>query len=68
VRFDQIWFRYARRAPWTPSAVDATVQPGQTVVVLGRNGAGKSTLLQLAAGVLEPTRGAGVPERSTTRL
>jgi ABC-type multidrug transport system ATPase subunit len=57
VRFDQIWFRYARRAPWTLSAVDAAVQPGQTVVVLGRNGAGKSTLLQLAAGVLEPTRG-----------
>jgi ABC-type multidrug transport system ATPase subunit len=58
VRFDQIWFRYARRALWTLSAVDAAVQPGQTVVVLGRNGAGKSTLLQLAAGVLEPTRGA----------
>ena len=58
MRFDQIWFRYARRAAWTLSAIDATVQPGQTVVVLGRNGAGKSTLLQLAAGVLEPTRGA----------
>ena len=57
MRFDQIWFRYARRAPWTLAAVDAKVQPGQTVVVLGRNGAGKSTLLQLAAGVLEPTRG-----------
>jgi ABC-2 type transport system ATP-binding protein len=58
VRFDQIWFRYARRAPWTLQAVDATVQPGETVVVLGRNGAGKSTLLQIAAGVLSPSRGA----------
>ena len=48
MRFDQIWFRYARRAPWTLSDVDATVQPGETAVVLGRNGAGKSTLLQLA--------------------
>jgi ABC-type Mn2+/Zn2+ transport system ATPase subunit len=38
--------------------VDATVEPGRTVVVLGRNGAGKSTLLQLAAGVLTPVRGA----------
>jgi ABC-type multidrug transport system ATPase subunit len=39
------------------TAVDAVVQPGETVVVLGRNGAGKSTLLQLAAGVLRPVRG-----------
>jgi ABC-2 type transport system ATP-binding protein len=58
VRFDQTWFRYARRAPWTLQAVDATVNPGDTVVILGRNGAGKSTLLQLAAGVLRPVRGA----------
>jgi ABC-2 type transport system ATP-binding protein len=58
VRFDQVWFRYARRAEWTLRTVDATVEPGSTVVVLGRNGAGKSTLLQLAAGVLRPGRGA----------
>jgi ABC-2 type transport system ATP-binding protein len=58
VRFDQVWFRYARRAGWTLRTVDATVEPGSTVVVLGRNGAGKSTLLQLAAGVLRPDRGA----------
>ncbi|WP_433724837.1 ATP-binding cassette domain-containing protein [Actinoplanes sp. CA-051413] len=58
MRFDQVWFRYARRAEWTLRTVDATVEPGSTVVVLGRNGAGKSTLLQLAAGVLRPGRGA----------
>jgi ABC-2 type transport system ATP-binding protein len=57
VRFDQVWFRYGRRHQWTLRAVDATVEPGRTVVVLGRNGAGKSTLLQLAAGVLRPVRG-----------
>jgi ABC-2 type transport system ATP-binding protein len=57
VRFEQVAFRYARRAGWTLQAVDVTVEPGQTVVVLGRNGAGKSTLLQLAAGVLRPTHG-----------
>jgi ABC-2 type transport system ATP-binding protein len=57
VRFEQVWFRYARRAAWTLRAVDAVVAPGHTVVVLGHNGAGKSTLLQLAAGVLRPTRG-----------
>jgi ABC-2 type transport system ATP-binding protein len=62
VRFEQVWFRYARRGGWTLRAVDATVDPGRTVVVLGRNGAGKSTLLQLAAGVLTPSRG-GVHDR-----
>jgi ABC-type multidrug transport system ATPase subunit len=75
VHFDQIWFRYGRRAGWTLQAVDAVVPPGRTVVVLGRNGAGKSTLLQLAAGVLTPVRGAvrdrppvtgWVPERFPT--
>jgi len=58
VRFEQVWFRYARRADWTLREVEATVEPGATVVILGRNGAGKSTLLQLAAGVLRPGRGA----------
>jgi ABC-2 type transport system ATP-binding protein len=57
VLFDEVWFRYARGGPWTLRAVDATVEPGETVVILGRNGAGKSTLLQLAAGVLRPVRG-----------
>ena len=58
MRFDGVWFRYGRRAAWTLREVRASVEPGQTIVVLGRNGAGKSTLLQLAAGVLRPTRGA----------
>ena len=58
MRFDQVWFRYGRRAGWALRTVDAEVGAGETVVVLGRNGAGKSTLLQLAAGVLSPVRGA----------
>ncbi|GLY00809.1 MULTISPECIES: ATP-binding cassette domain-containing protein [Actinoplanes] len=57
MRFEGIWFRYARRADWTLRGVEATVEPGRTVVVLGHNGAGKSTLLQLAVGVLHPGRG-----------
>jgi ABC-2 type transport system ATP-binding protein len=57
VRFDNVWFRYARRAGWALRSVDGCVERGATVVVLGRNGAGKSTLLQLAAGVLRPVRG-----------
>ncbi|WP_229073975.1 ATP-binding cassette domain-containing protein [Actinoplanes sp. DH11] len=58
MRFEGVWFRYARRAPWALRGAEATVEAGRTVVVLGPNGAGKSTLLQLAAGVLRPVRGA----------
>ncbi|HKF43736.1 MAG TPA: ABC transporter ATP-binding protein [Thermoanaerobaculia bacterium] len=36
---------------------DLTVQPGETVGVVGRNGAGKSTLFKLIARVLYPTVG-----------
>ena len=57
MRFDKVSFRYARRAGWALREIDATVEAGQTIVVLGHNGAGKSTLLQLAAGVLRPSRG-----------
>jgi energy-coupling factor transporter ATP-binding protein EcfA2 len=37
--------------------LDLSVAPGERVALMGRNGAGKSTLLQIAAGLLEPTRG-----------
>ncbi|WFE42445.1 ABC transporter ATP-binding protein [Micromonospora sp. WMMD998] len=57
MRFDGVWLRYHRRGPWVLRQVDAAINPGDVVVVLGRNGAGKSTLLQLAAGVLRPGRG-----------
>ncbi|MFG1607412.1 ATP-binding cassette domain-containing protein [Actinoplanes sp. NPDC049265] len=57
MRFDGVWFRYGRRTEWTLTDVNLAIEPGQTIVVLGRNGAGKSTLLQLAAGVLTPGRG-----------
>ncbi|MEV6928235.1 ABC transporter ATP-binding protein [Dactylosporangium sp. NPDC051485] len=64
MRFQDVWFRYGRRAPWTLRAVDLTLEPGETAVVAGPNGSGKSTLLQLAAGVLQPAKGliTGRPE------
>ncbi|MEU5216370.1 ATP-binding cassette domain-containing protein [Streptomyces sp. NPDC020807] len=37
--------------------VDLTVQPGETVALMGRNGAGKSTLLSTLVGMVEPTAG-----------
>ena len=39
------------------AGVDLTVQPGETIGLIGQNGAGKSTLLQLLCGTLSPSQG-----------
>lgn len=43
---------------WPLRDVSFTVQPGESIGVVGRNGQGKSTLLRLVAGVLLPDEGA----------
>ena len=42
-----------------------TVEPGETVILMGKSGCGKTTLLHLAAGLRKPDAGTitGVPER-----
>lgn len=42
---------------WALRDIGFTVQPGESIGVVGRNGQGKSTLLKLVAGVLLPDEG-----------
>jgi len=42
---------------WALRDVDLTVEPGETVGLIGSNGSGKSTLLKIIAGILKPTSG-----------
>ncbi|MEO5832516.1 MAG: ABC transporter ATP-binding protein [Nakamurella sp.] len=51
-------FRYAGECTDAVSGVDLTIEPGQTVAVVGTTGAGKSTLVKLIARFYDVTAGA----------
>lgn len=42
---------------WALRDISFTVEPGESVALVGRNGAGKSTLLRMICGLGRPTRG-----------
>ncbi|MCL3862724.1 ABC transporter ATP-binding protein [Actinotalea sp. K2] len=42
---------------WALRNVDATIESGSTVGLIGANGSGKSTLLKMIGGILQPTSG-----------
>lgn len=52
------WTRPKRHELWALRDVSFSVEPGETVGILGRNGAGKTTMLRLLAGVTQPSAGA----------
>ncbi len=58
VCFDRVRFSYdgVEDTP-TLSGLSFTVQPGQTVAIVGRSGSGKSTLVKLLQGLYHPTQG-----------
>ena len=53
---DGLEFRYPG-GPAVIAGFDASIDAGESVVILGPSGAGKSTLLRLLAGALPPDRG-----------
>jgi ATP-binding cassette, subfamily B, bacterial HlyB/CyaB len=58
VRFDRVMFAYdGLEEDPTISNLSFTVQPGQTVAIVGRSGSGKSTLVKLLQGLYLPTKG-----------
>ncbi len=42
---------------WALKDINFTVQPGESVGIVGRNGAGKTTLLRLLSGIMEASEG-----------
>ncbi|GIQ68822.1 ABC transporter ATP-binding protein [Xylanibacillus composti] len=57
LEFDQVSFTYPDQAAPALADIQLTVEPGQTVAVMGATGAGKSTLFQLIPRLYEPDAG-----------
>ena len=57
VRYEGVWFRYAEDQPWVLEGVDADIDEGSTVALVGSSGAGKSTLASLLPRFFDAHRG-----------
>jgi len=56
IRFENVSFGYGERGS-TLRNIDMTIDPGQTVAIVGPTGAGKSTLISLALRLFDPDEG-----------
>ena len=65
VEFQDVSYEIGRRT--ILSNVSFAVEPGETLVLLGRSGSGKTTALKMTNGLLFPTRGKVLVEGKSTR-
>ena len=54
---ENLSFRYADGEPWVLKECSFTVEPGESVAIIGASGCGKTTLVKLLLGLLQPTTG-----------
>lgn len=57
IEFKNVSFVYPGTSTSTLSDVSFTIEPGETVALVGKNGAGKTTLVKLLARFYDPGRG-----------
>lgn len=50
-------FRYAETEPWVLEDCSFSIQPGESVAIVGPSGQGKTTLAKLLLGLLKPEQG-----------
>lgn len=56
IEFDQVWFGYTEEHPVLKN-VSFTVQPGETVAIVGHTGSGKTTIISLLNRLYQISRG-----------
>jgi len=47
IEFDQVWFKYNEHNEWILKNISLSVEPGQTIALVGASGGGKSSLVSL---------------------
>src|SRR3954452_6580409 len=57
IEFRDVSYRYPDREALALDDVSFTIEPGQTVALVGRNGAGKSTVVKLLGRLYDPDEG-----------
>ena len=57
IELENLAFRYSERTPVLYEGLNATLQAGQTVAIMGPSGSGKSTLAKMLQGFYQPTAG-----------
>lgn len=57
IEFRNVWFQYRAGLPFVLKNLSFTVQPGETLAIIGSTGAGKTTIVNLIARLYEVTKG-----------
>lgn len=57
IEVENLSFRYGDGEPWVLKDCSFTVEPGESVALIGASGCGKTTLVKLMLGLLAPTAG-----------
>ncbi len=58
VQFDQVNFKYDPDQDWILDDINFTVQPGETVALVGHTGSGKTSIVSLLSRFYDPIEGA----------
>ena len=57
ISIENLRFRYSAQDPWVLDGVTLTIEPGESVAIVGGSGCGKTTLINLLLGSLVPNEG-----------